>query len=197
MAQAYIYTDKIGAGPEHPDKQWGLYSKVLTAEEAKKRYELNAVRRQDWFGVVPASETNDRPGALLQLCPRANGVVLEKLNEHGSIVASYIWVAYYTPTGVEPYQGLEDSIFLSSITWYTYPEEAKFFRRNQSLAHVTMTFRPDGYAKEERVTNHGFGQPQDVETREFHNVDVTANKFMIPEFGDWAAFFEPEVKGIK
>jgi hypothetical protein len=192
MTQRYIYTDKIGAGPEHPNKRWGLYSTELTVEEAAARYALDAVRRSDWFGIVPLEPDAGRPRAFLQMCPRANGVELNKLDERGSIVAAYTWGAYYDPSDPEPYQGAESRVFLGAMTWYFYPEEDRFFRRSQSLGHVTMEFRPDGYAKEDRVTRRGFGEPHDVETREFRDVDVSANWFPIPEFGDWDAFFQPE-----
>ncbi len=192
MTQRYIYTDKIGAGPEHPNKRWGLFSTELTVEEAAARYALDAVRRSDWFGIVQAEPDEHRPRGFLQMCPRANGVELNKLDAQGSIVAAYTWGAYYDPAKPQPYQGEEERVFLGGMTWYFYPEENRFFRRNQALSHVTMEFRADGYAKEDRVTRRGFGEPSDVETREFRDVDVSANWFRIPEFGDWDAFFHPE-----
>ena len=193
MTQKYIYVDKVGAGPEHPDKQWGLYSKILTPEKAEARYTLNAMHRAKWFGVV-LEHGNERPVAYLQVCPRANGVVLQKLNRSGSIEASYTWVAYYTPQKLLAYEGAEERVFFAGVTQYTYPDNDTFYRQNQSLKHTTISFRPDGYAKEEKVTKHGFGEPSDVELSEFQNVDVSANWFTIPEFGDWTAFFHPETK---
>ncbi|MFT4214741.1 MAG: hypothetical protein QM622_08195 [Microbacterium sp.] len=195
MTQRYIYTDKVGAGPEHPKKRWGLFSTELTPEEAEARYALNAVNRSDWFGIVLLEPGEDRPHAYLQMCPRANGVVLHKLGAHGSIDAAYVWGAYYDPPKPTPYTGDADRVFLEGMTWYAYSTDERFLRRNESDGHVSMDFRPDGYAKEDQITRHGFGQPSEVETREFRNVDVTANWFRIPEFGDWDAFFHPEPEG--
>ncbi|MFT3797985.1 hypothetical protein [Microbacterium sp.] len=195
MTQRYIYTDKVGAGPEHPKKRWGLFSTELTVEEAAARYALNAVNRSDWFGIVLLEPGEDRPRAYLQMCPRANGVELDKLGPHGSIEAAYSWGAYYAPADLQPYEGDADRVFLGGMTWHAYPDESRFYDRVQSLGHVNMEFRPDGYAKEDQVTRRGFGQPSDVETREFRNVDVSANWFAIPEFGDWEAFFHPEPEG--
>lgn len=192
MSQRYIYTDKVGAGPEHPKKRWGLFSTELTVEQAAARYGLNAARRGDWFGIVRLGEDEERPRAFLQMAPQANGVELSKLGENGSTEAVYTWRAYYDAPDSQPYEGNDDRLFLSAMVWYAYPESEKFQRRAESLGHVTMEFRPDGYAKEERVTRRGFGEPSQVETREFRDVDVSANWFQIPEFGDWDAFFRPE-----
>lgn len=194
MTLRYIYANKVGAGPEHPNKRWGLFSEELTVEQAAARYALNAVRRDEWFGVVLLEGGAERPQAYLQVSPRANGVALEKLDAHGSIEASYSWGAYHQPEDGRPYEGDDDHLFLDSIVWYVYPEGEGFFRRNASIATVHMDFRPDGYAKEDRVTHHGFGKPSDVETREFRDVDMTANWCPIPEFGDWDALFHPETE---
>lgn len=193
MTERYIYTDKVGAGPEHPKKQWGLFSKELTTDEAVARYDLDAARREDWFGVVLQSD-DQRPHAYLQMCPRANGVEMHKLNAQGGVDVAYTWRAYYTPSDSAHYDGDDSRIFLSAITWYTYPDELRFYLRNASVGNVSMTFGPDGYGKEERVTKRGFGEPAEVETREFRNVDVTANWTRIPDFGDWGAFFHPETQ---
>lgn len=192
MTQRYIYVDKVGSGPEHPDKRWGLFSKELTTEQAEARFAMDAARRDDWFGIVRLEAGEERPSAFVQMCPRANGAVMQKLNGFGTVVASYTWKAYFEPSGSESYEGDEDRVFLSQIYWYAYPEESKFLHRMSSVGNVSMEFRPDGYAKEERVTKRGFNEPSDVETREFQNVDVSANWAAIPEFGDWAAFFRPE-----
>ena len=192
MAQRYIYADKAGAGPEHPDKLWGLFSDELTVEQAQARYAADASRRDDWFGVVRMEAGGGRPSAYLQMGPRANGVELHKVNEHGSIEAAYTWGAYYEPSDAGPYQGNDERVFLSSITKYAYPEGDRFFRRSASIGRVSLTFAPDGYAKEERVLKRGVGEPSEVETREFRGVDVSANWTPIPEFGDWERFFHPE-----
>lgn len=192
MTRRFVYTDKVGAGPEHPKKRWGLYSTELSVEEAAARYAMDAVRREAWFGIVLIEPGEEQPREFLQMCPRANGVELNKLDEHGSIEVSYAWRAYYTPSDSLPYAGDQQSVFLSTYTWYAYPEEPRFFPQMSSIGHVSMTFGIDGYAKEERVTKRGFGQPSDVETREFRDVDVTVNWTRIPEFGDWDAFFHPE-----
>lgn len=192
MTDRFIYTNKVGAGPEHPNKQWGLFSAELTAEEAKARYELDAARREDWFGIVLLKDGDVRPTSYLQMCPRANGVVLQKVNQYGSVVSSYTWGAYYTPAANETYDGELKEIFLHKIVWYAYPEEAEFFDILDSLGHVSMSFRPDGYAKKEVVTDNGFNRPSEVETREFRDVDVSANRFQIPEFGNWDALFHPD-----
>lgn len=193
MAHRYIYADKVGAGPEHPDKQWGLFSDELTVEQAQARYAEEASRRDDWFGIVRMEAEQDRPGAYLQMCPRANGVELHKVNEHGSIEAAYTWRAYDDdPSDAQPHQGLGDRVFLGSIIRYAYPEGDRFFRRSASIGSVSLTFAPDGYAKEDRVIKRGFGEPSEVETREFRGVDVSANWTAIPEFGDWERFFHPE-----
>lgn len=191
MTQRYIYTDKVGAGPEHPSKRWGLFDAELTPDEAAARYAQNAVRRDDWFGIVLLEPGEDRPRAYLQMSPRANGVVLDRLDSHGSIEASYSWGAYYDPPTPQPYAGADERLFLGKMVWYAYPDGDRFHRRGQAVGTVTMEFRPDGYAKEDQVTRHGFGEPSDVETREFRGVDVSANWFSIPEFGDWDAFFHP------
>jgi hypothetical protein len=192
MTQRYIYVDKVGAGPEHPSKRWGLFSDELTPDEAAARYALDPARREDWFGIVLLEPGQDRPRAYLQMAPRANGVELDKLDAHGSIEAAYTWGAYHEPADKQPYTGEEDRVFLGGMVWYAYPDEERFFRRSASLGTVTMEFRPDGYAKEDRVTRRGAGQPSEVETREFRDVDMSANWFPIPEFGDWDAFFHPE-----
>lgn len=194
MTQRYIYADKVAAGPENPSKRWGLFSDELTAEEAAARYRLDPSKRDEWFGVVLVESEAERPQAYLQVSPRANGVTLERLDAHGSVAASYSWGAYYQSEDGRPYSGDDDRIFLDSIVWYVYPEGERFFRRSASIATVEMGFRPDGYAKEDRVTRGGRGEPSQVESREFRDVDVTANWFRIPEFGDWDDLFHPEVE---
>lgn len=195
MSGRYIYTDKVGAGPEHPKKRWGLFSTEITPEQAEARYALDAVERGRWFGIVLLEPQQERPGAFLQMCPRANGVELNKLSAHGSIEAAYTWGAYHDPSDRQPYRGAEDRVFLGGATWYVYPDEDRFFRRDQSVGTVNLEFRRDGYVKEEQVTRPGFGQPSEVETREHRGVDVSVNWARIPEFGDWAAFFHPEPAG--
>jgi hypothetical protein len=111
MTRRFIYTDKVGAGPELPNKRWGLFSSELTEEQAESRYSLNAVRRQDWFGIVLMEPGDDRPRAYLQMCPRANGVVLERVNSQGSIETAYSGGAYYDPADPQPYTGDEKRIF--------------------------------------------------------------------------------------
>lgn len=59
----------------------------------------------------------DRPRAYLRMCPRANGVVLQKLTEHRSIAASYKWGAYFSVSEDEAYEGDDDRVFLGSIYW--------------------------------------------------------------------------------
>lgn len=192
MTGHIIYTDKVGSGPEHPNKRWGLFTTELTPDEAKARYELDAMCREDWFGIIPIESGHDRPLSYLQMCPRANGVVLQKLNVHGTVEASYTWGAYYTPADKRPYDGDVDKVFLHKIVWYAYPEEAMFFDILDSIGHVAMNFRPDGYARKEVVTDNGFDRPSDVETREYRNSDVSDNWFAIPEFGDWDALLHPD-----
>lgn len=153
----------------------------LTAQEAEARYALDASATDEWFGIVRLDEGAERPNAYLQMCPRANGVTLHTLNRSGSIDASYAW------SQPEP-----SRLFLGQITWYAYPDDDTFYRRGSALGHVTMQFRPDGYSKEDRVTKRGFNEPSDVETREFAGVDVSANWFDAPKFGEWQPFFEPE-----
>lgn len=192
MTQRYIYADKVGAGPEHPKKQWGLFSTELTSEQAATRYALDGDRSSDWFGIVLLEAGAERPSAYLQMSPHANGVKLHKLNAHGSIEAAYSWGSFRRQTDSASGEGGDDRLFLSQMIWYAYPEGKKFMSRSKSIGNVTMQFRPDGYAKEDRVTRRGFNEPDAVETREFQNVDVSANWFHVPEFGDWGAFFQPE-----
>lgn len=194
MTERYIYANRVGAGPEHPNKRWGLFSEELTVEQAAARYALDPGKQDEWFGVVLLEDGAERPRAYLEVCPRVNGVKLAKLEAHGSIEASYSWGAYHQSEHGRPYEGNDGRIFLRSIVWYVYPEGERFFRRNESIATVHMDFRPDGYGKEDRVTHHGFGKPSDIETREFRDVDMTANWFPIPEFGDWDALFHPEAE---
>lgn len=194
MAAQYLYTDKIGAGPDHPDKRWGLFSSELTDDQARARYDLDAGRRQDWFGIIPLTDADRRPRAFLQMSPRANGVELQQLDENGSVASTYIWRAY-DPADEHPHAAPQGSVFMSSIAWYGYPEGDRFLRRVQSLGHVVMDFRQDGTAVETRTTKRGFGEPSDVEEREFANVDVSANWFDIPQFGDWEPFFNPTPTG--
>lgn len=189
----YIYADKVGAGPENPNKQWGLFANELTPDEAQARYELNAVNRDAWFGVVRIPEGADRPDAFLQVCPQANGISLEKLNTHGSVVTAYTWGTYYEPHYKDrtPYNGNATQIMLSQITWYAYPEEERFLNLTDSIGAVMMQFEADGYVKEEIMTPQGFGKPMHVETRESRGVDVSHNWFDIPQFGDWEPLFNP------
>ncbi|NRD08956.1 hypothetical protein [Rathayibacter agropyri] len=187
-----IYCDKVGAGPPHPKKRWGLFSTEITKAEARARYELNAADRDRWFGIVRLDGAG-QPVSYLQIYPQANGAVLHKINQHRTIDVGYIWSGYYHPKDESvPCMGSDESVFLGQITWYLCPIEDKHIRRNQSTGHLTMQFREDGYAKEEIVTSDGFGKPDDVELREFQGVDVSANWFEIPEFGDWNCFFDPE-----
>lgn len=190
--EQFIYADKIGAGPDHPDKRWGLFVTELTVAQAKERYERDVTQRNAWFGIARLGTGEGRPHAYVQMSPRANGVVLQKLNQYGTIEASYTWGAYAEKPGAQR-QETADRIFLSQIYFYGYPDENRFLQRFSSLGHVEMTFSPDGRASESRVTKRGFGEPSQVETREYEGVDVTANWARIPEFGDWAAFFAPEV----
>lgn len=189
----YIYADKVGAGPENPNKQWGLFTKELTPDEAQARYELNARQDGEWFGIVRFDEELGRPTGLIQMCPQANGLKMQKLDAHGRVEASYIWGGYYEPHHKDPtpYNGNATQIMLAQITWYAYPEEERFLDLLDSIGRVTMQFEADGYVKESIVTSHGFGNPEDVETRESRGVDVSHNWFDIPKFGDWEPLFNP------
>lgn len=191
-----IYTDKVGAGPPHPKKRWGLFSKVLSEEEARDRYELDAVRRQAWFGIVLVDDEHDVPVSYLTMSPRANGVALAKLGTYGSIEASYVWGTYYDPADDSvPFEGDVSRVFLGGIRWYSYPDESRYLLRGEAQGNVGITFRENGIAREDTVTNHGFNEPPDVRTREFTGVDLSANWFSIPGFGDWDRFFAPEQAG--
>lgn len=188
----YIYCDKVGAGPEHPSKRWGLYSKELTVGQARARYGLDAVKRSDWFGIVRIDEEG-RPTSFLQICPRANGVKLQRISRVGSVDASYIWDAYYDPADTSvPYAGGQESVFLGQICWYSYPSADEYLRVDQCLGLVMMNFREDGYVKEDLITSRPFGEPNEVTTTEYRDVPVEENWLPIPEFGDWEGFFSPE-----
>lgn len=117
---------------------------------------------------------------------------MARLNQFGSVVTAYAWTRRHPE--VDRYQPSADAerLFLATITAYTYPEEEKYLTRAAALRHVTLTFRPDGYASDERVTKRGFGEPSNVETREFRGVDVSANWLDVPEFGDWIPLFFPD-----
>ncbi|NHB84972.1 hypothetical protein G7085_11085 [Tessaracoccus sp. HDW20] len=105
---SYIYADKIGAGPEHPAKQWGLFTRELTPDQAAELYALNAAQRNDWFGVVRLEDGQQRPTAYLKVCPQGNGIELHRLSGYGSITAAYAWGAYYEPRNDAPFEGTAD-----------------------------------------------------------------------------------------
>lgn len=46
-------------------------------------------RENGLFGVVRLADGEERPRSYLHIGPRANGMELEKVNEHGTVVASY------------------------------------------------------------------------------------------------------------
>ena len=192
MTRRFIYADKVGAGPEHPRKRWGLFTDELSPEEAEARYEQDPDRREDWFGIVLLEPGEERPRAYLQMSPRANGVELNRLGAHGSIEVASTWRAYRDPGVAQPEGGAGTAVFLSNVVRYVYPDGDRFFRRGEAIGMVAMEFRADGYAREDRSTRHGAGRPSDVETREFRDVDVSANWFPVPDFGEWDAFFHPE-----
>ncbi|NQX11507.1 hypothetical protein HQQ80_07720 [Microbacteriaceae bacterium VKM Ac-2855] len=153
---------------------------------------MNAANRGKWFGIVRLNEAG-QPVSYLQMYPRANGVVLHKINLHSTVEVGYLWSGYFHPKDESvPYEGDNESLFLDQVTWYSYPHEDKHLRRNHSMGHVTMRFREDGYVKEEVVTSGDVENPDDVEFREFRGVDVSKNWFTIPEFGDWGHLFHPD-----
>lgn len=193
MTQGYIYANEVGAGPEHPNERWGLFSEELTVEQAAARYALDADRGDEWFGVVLRPDSAERPRAYLEVSPRADGIRRARLDPYGSIEASYTWRAHQ-PEDDRPHEADDGHVFLRSIVWYVYPEGEHYFRRNESIGNVQMEFRPDGYAKEDRVRRGDFGETSEVEKREFRDVDVTANWLPIAEFGDWDAFFTREAE---
>lgn len=130
MTPRYIYADKIGAGPEHPTKRWGLFTNELSAEQAAERYALPPEQRENWFGIVQAVD-GERPSAYLQMCPQANGVTLHTLDEHGRIAAAYSWGAY-SDTEVHA-DDEHPRLFLTQIIGYVYPTAtASWTDRNPS-----------------------------------------------------------------
>lgn len=189
MTERYIYTDKVGAGPEHPAKRWGLFTEELSSEEAMQRYALPVSRRDDWFGIVRTVD-DEAPSAYLQMCPQANGVVLHTLDRNGSVAASYSWGAYATGDDADAGEGAP-RLFLNQIVWYVYPEAERFLDRFESLGNVRMEFTPQGYGKEVRTTKRGPGEPASTEEREYNDVDVSVNWFAVPAFGQWDPFFNP------
>ena len=64
MTERYIYTDKIGAGPEHPKKRWGLFSTEITPERAAARYGLDAAERGELAGEAVDGAEDDTHAAF-------------------------------------------------------------------------------------------------------------------------------------
>ncbi|MCW4459973.1 hypothetical protein [Microbacterium sp. MPKO10] len=198
MSHRYIYTTQVGtrADTNDPGRPWGLYfaDDELTEDAARARYALEPQDRQNGFiGIVRVEDGEERPSAYLQMGPRANGARLHNLGPHGVIQVSYTWDAYHEPPRAsDPYEGDASQVFLGSIVWFTYPDENQFWRQSKNVGSVMYDFRENGYARADESVRGGFGNPDEVTTREFENVDVSANWFDIPEFGDWEAFFHPE-----
>jgi len=192
MSHSYFYATQVSARPDSPDRKWGLFftKNELTEDEARARFALEPMDRENgFFGVVRVPDGADRPQSYLRVGPRANGLELEKLNEHGTVVASYTWRAYAEG---EQEASSPERVFLGTIVYYGYPDEDRFWPLRKSIGSVMMVFRENGYVKEDTTQRGAFGEPDDVTTREFEGVDVSANWFDIPEFGDWEAFFHPE-----
>ncbi|MGO1839856.1 MAG: hypothetical protein ACTH2J_07495 [Candidatus Microbacterium stercoravium] len=193
MSHSYFYATQVSARPDSSDRRWGLYftKNELTEDEARARYALEPLDRENgFFGVVRIAEGEDRPRSYLRVGPHANGMELEKLNEHGTVVSSYTWGAY-AHGEVRP-SPLPSRVFLGTIVYYGYPDEDQFWPLRKSIGSVMMDFRQNGYVREDTIQRGPVGEPDAVTTREFEGVDVSANWFDIPEFGDWEAFFHPE-----
>ncbi|MGO1235836.1 MAG: hypothetical protein ACTHY8_09940 [Microbacterium gubbeenense] len=193
MSPSYFYATQVSARPESDDREWGLYftKNSLTEDEARARYGRDPRDRENGFiGVVRLADGEDRPRSYLRVGPRANGMELEKLNQHGTVVASYTWRAY--AEGEQQETPSTERVFLGTIAYYGYPDEDGFWPLRKSIGSVMTIFRENGYVKEDTNQRAPMGEADAVTTREFEEVDVSVNWFDIPEFGDWEAFFHPE-----
>lgn len=184
MTHRYIYAEDIGAGPDRPGSRWGLYSRELTVAEAAERYDSGSGDRDARFGVILLEDGHDRPRSYLELSPHARSVVLRRLNPHGSVAAAYAWGAAAAPDNA--------ALFLDRLTWYAYPGGARFFCPGESVSRVCMSFRPDGYAKQDRVAVGMLGQAAVLGSNEYNGIDVSANWTDVPEFGEWDTLFHPD-----
>lgn len=161
---------------------------VLTPEQAEARYACASAAAASPFTIVQVTDCAAQSRSELDISPGGQRAVMRRLNEHGSVTASYEWAAADAPDAPHSDVG---ALFLHTLTWYVYPGEEAFFATDQAVSTVTMTFTPDGHVITERTTEYRIGNPGESDTREYDSVDVTPNWVSIPEFGHWDEFFEP------
>lgn len=176
-------------GPGAPRQAVGAVHPGTHAGSGRRAIRPQRLPTQRLVRGRPSRDGQQRPSAYLKVCPQGNGIELHRLNGHGSITAAYAWGAYYEPRNDAPFEGTADRLFLAQITGYVYPEAERFFDQYETLGLVSLQFRPDGSGVEERTIQRGFPEPREVETREFRDVDVSANWFDVPVFGQWEDFF--------
>jgi len=75
----------------------------------------------------------------------------------------------------------DESLFLTRVHMWTYPNDEPGLRLSQSSAHETVNYREDGYVK--RVIKNKVENFQ--ETVEYTDVPVDTNWEPIPTFGDY------------
>jgi hypothetical protein len=159
----------------------------ISVDDARKRY-----RDGPWFGLAvgeglctSADEARAAeatgvslpvPEFCLELEARARDVRALFYDERNSVTILHDW-------GV-----VGDRLFLESVVRYYYPDQPRFFVQNESLKIWSMSFKPDGTAKE----NTRLPPPPGafVRTNDFtehRNVPLGNHYIPIPEFGDWAA----------
>jgi hypothetical protein len=116
------------------------------------------------------------PEFSLELEARARDVRAFFYDERNSVTILHDW-------GV-----IGDQLFLESVVRYYYPDQSRFHAQNESLKIWSVSFKPDGTARE----NTRLPPPPGafVRTNDFvehREVPLDNHYIPIPEFGDWAA----------
>lgn len=199
VERGFIYMQRWNAPLRAPDPRG-----FLSEGECRDRWERHRSGRVDWFTVVPAE---DGVGTFLR---RADGPF--DLDESSAVPT---WSMEVTPRGGIAFDGPGFQVFLwdrhnRNVTTGTFSNrwggrlflteliirvfsdpveftEKEQYRANAAVFTDVLSFQPSGIGQVSRSDHHNTTR----EVEQFSEVDIDANWFDVPSFGDWPALVRP------
>jgi hypothetical protein len=159
----------------------------ISVDDARTRYQDGP-----WFGVAVGDglcTSADEARAA-----EATGVSLPipEFSLDLEVGADAVRAVFYDGCGsvniIHRWQATGGLLFFEKVIVYTYPEEPHFYGQDEFLKIWSMSFQPDGTARENTRLPPPAGAF--VPTNDFveHQAVPLDNHYIpIPEFGDWAA----------
>jgi hypothetical protein len=159
----------------------------ISTDDARKRYSDGP-----WFGLAVGDGLCT--SADQARSAEATGVSLSvpefslDLEVRATAVRGLFYDDQNSITVLHHWRALEGRLFFKSATFYTYPGERRLYGQDEFLKVRSMSFKPDGIARE----NTRLPPPPGafVPTNDFvehRDVPLDNHYIPIPEFGDWAA----------